>query len=222
MTTADTNSIRRAALAFAVGAAGTDVDTTAAPLRRGGATTTLLAGGVCGLAWAAGLRGAMAELAGAESTVSWSGTFVWILLPGVAVGALLGWAEHLRRTGGRRGWRWLALSPLLFASVLFSDPTDLLQFFRDGIGGGALAVPLFGMLGGYALSTRGPLWARLAGRAVVLSPIAAGAVAVLIGVPVTAHGTWLGLYFYSFCLVLAMACTIPHRPVSARRPGLAG
>jgi hypothetical protein len=26
------------------------------------------------------------------------------------------------RTGGRRGWRWLALSPLLFAAILFSNP----------------------------------------------------------------------------------------------------
>src|SRR4029453_14755214 len=60
-------------------------------------------GGVCGLAWAAALRGFMAQVAGAESGVSWGGTFGWILLPGVVTGLLLGWAEYLRRPGGRGG-----------------------------------------------------------------------------------------------------------------------
>jgi hypothetical protein len=59
-------------------------------------------GAVCGHAWASSLRGFMSQVAGAESEVSWSGTFLWILLPGVLRGGLLGWAESLRRTGGRR------------------------------------------------------------------------------------------------------------------------
>jgi hypothetical protein len=80
------------------------------------------------------------------------GTFAWILLPGIGVGALLGWAEHLRTSGGRRGWRWLALSPLLFSAIVLSRPLDLLSIFQDGVGGGAIGVPLYGMLGGYALS----------------------------------------------------------------------
>ena len=80
----------------------------------------LVVGGVCGLAWATGLRGLMAQVAGQESTVSWISTFGFILMPGVVVGVLLGWAEHLRTTGGRRGWRWLALSPFLF--VFFNPP----------------------------------------------------------------------------------------------------
>jgi hypothetical protein len=185
--------------------------------RQGGDLARMLAaGGVCGLAWAAGLRGAMALLAGVESTVSWSGTFGWILLPGVAVGLLLGWAEHLRRTGGRPGWRWLALSPLLFAAVLFSNPAGLSDFLKDGIGGGALAVPLFGMLGGYALSTRGALWARIISRAVILAPIPAGlAVILLADPPVTPHDALVGVYFYSFFLVLAIPCAIPHQPATA-------
>jgi hypothetical protein len=58
--------------------------------------TKLVVGGVCGLAWATGLRGLMAEVAGQASTVSWTFTFGFILLPGVIVGVLLGWAEHLR------------------------------------------------------------------------------------------------------------------------------
>ena len=88
--------------------------------RSRGAPLVLL-GGLCGLAWAAGLRGFMAQSVYEDSSVSWSGTFGYVLLPGVLIGLLLGWAEHVRRTGGRRRWRWLALSPLLFAAVLFSE-----------------------------------------------------------------------------------------------------
>ena len=62
-------------------------------------------GAIAGLSWAAALRSYMAQLAGPLSHVDWLGTFVLILLPGVLVGAALGWAEHLRRTGGGRGWR---------------------------------------------------------------------------------------------------------------------
>lgn len=68
-----------------------------------------LIGAICGLAWAAGLRSYMTEVAGPESTVTWVGTMALILAPGVMVGGLLGWAEHLRRSGGPRGWRRLAL-----------------------------------------------------------------------------------------------------------------
>jgi hypothetical protein len=61
------------------------------PAVRGG--MFLAIGGLCGLAWAAGLRGLMAEIAGFEATVNWTGTFVWVLAPGLAVGMLLGWAD---------------------------------------------------------------------------------------------------------------------------------
>ncbi len=37
-------------------------------------TRLVLLGGLCGLAWAAGLRGWIIQLAGAESTFSWLGT----------------------------------------------------------------------------------------------------------------------------------------------------
>jgi hypothetical protein len=126
------------------------------PARHGGGpTTALLVGGLCGLAWAAGLRGFMAQIAGTASSVDWAGSFGWILLPSTLVGALLGCAEHLRTSGGRRGWRWLALAPLLFSAILFSRPLDILSIFQDGVGGGAIGVSLYGMLGGYALSGRG-------------------------------------------------------------------
>ena len=154
--------------------------------RRARSAVPLLAiGGVCGLAWAAGLRGFMAELAGPDSTISWYGTFAQILLPGLIAGVLLGWAEHIRRTGGRRGWRWLAAAPLAFTIAVFVSP-DVFRAVANGqpplsggIGGGAIAVPLFGMAGGYALSGRGPRWSRIVLGVVALAPIPAWAFASL-------------------------------------------
>ncbi|HSE70342.1 MAG TPA: hypothetical protein VLA97_06255 [Nocardioidaceae bacterium] len=187
-----------------------------APGRRAAAALVAV-GAVCGLAWAAGLRGMMAEIAGPGSEVDWS-TFTWILLPGTVMGALLGWAEHLRRTGGRRGWRWLALSPLLFAAVLFSRPTEMGAVLEDGIGAGTVAVPLLCMAGGYALSGRGPLWSRSVCGLLALSAVPAWAFsATLVGGPGlaldTPRGAWVALLYYSFLAVLAVACAIPHRPV---------
>jgi hypothetical protein len=191
-------------------------------------------GGVCGLAWATGLRGFMAEVAGFASGVEWVGTFVWILAPGVLTGALLGWAQHLRRAGGRRGWRWLAAAPLLFAGVLVygvatapgGPVAGLEEFFADGLGGGAIGVPLFGMAGGYALSGRGRPWGRLLCGVIALTPIPIWALTVTgFGGPglavTTPRGLWVALYFWSFLAVLALGCAIPHRPVitpPGRRP----
>ncbi len=159
--------------------------------------TKLVVGGVCGLAWATGLRGLMAEVAGDASSVSWF-TFGFILLPAVVVGVLLGWAEHLRTTGGRRGWRWLALSPLALA-----------------VSGGALGVSLLGIAGGYALSRRGPLWGRVVCGlfAIAVIPVWAliatevGGARLALDSP---RGLWVALYLYSFLAVLAFASAIPH------------
>jgi hypothetical protein len=192
------------------------------------AAPVLAIGGVCGLAWAAGLRGFMAELAGSGSDVGWYGTFAQILLPGVIAGALLGWAEHIRRTGGRRGWRWLAAAPIVFTAAVFVSP-EVFQavlngqpLLGGGIGGGAIAVPLFGMAGGYALSGRGPLWARILLGVVALVPIPAWAFASsLFGSAfalTSPRGAWTALFFYSFIATLALACSIPHRPVVATVP----
>ncbi len=175
----------------------------------------ILIGGICGLAWAAGFRGFMAEVAGPTSSVDWAGTFGGILLPGLVTGALLGWAEHLRRTGGRRGWRWLALAPLSF---VVATPGVLVSVFIDGLGGGAIAIPLFGIAGGYALSGRGPVWARLAAGAIAVLPIPAWALAAtfIAGSDLTMstpRGAWVAVYFGSFLAVLALACSIPHRAV---------
>jgi hypothetical protein len=166
----------------------------------------------------------MAQIAGSESTVDWAGTFGWILLPGIGAGALLGWAEHLRTSGGRRGWRWLALSPLLFSAILFSRPLDLLSILEDGVGGGAIGVPLYGMLGGYALSGRGPRWARIVSGAVAPNAIPIWALTVTSfagpGLAVdTPRGAWVAVYYWSFLTVLMLACAIPHRAVTPQHAG---
>lgn len=184
--------------------------------------TLILLGGLCGLAWAAGLRGFMAQIVGEDSGVSWSGTFGYILLPGLWIGLLLGWAEHLRRTGGRRRWRWLALSPLLFAAILFSEgPLGVLGIFEDGLGGGALGAPLYAMAGGYAISGRGPRWGRLACGALALTaiPIWALTVEAFAGADLavtTPRGSWVALYYYSFLALFMVAAAIPHRPPVAQ------
>ena len=189
-----------------------------APSRSGSLLPLLSIGAVCGLAWAASLRGFMTQIAGPESAVSWSGTFGWILAPGVATGVLLGWAEYIRRTGGRRGWRWLALAPLLFAGVLLPGLLDPATMFEGGIGGGAIGVPLFGMAGGYALSGRGPVVARIGCGVLFLTMIPIWALTVTSfggpGLAVdTPRGLWVALYYWSLLVVLALACSIPHRPV---------
>jgi hypothetical protein len=191
------------------------------PTRTGpGGPGLVLVGGVCGLAWAAGLRGFMAQITDVSS-VSWSGTFGYILLPGLAIGMLLGWAEHLRRTGGRRGWRWLALSPLLFAAILFSEgPLGVLGIFENGLGGGALGVPLYAMAGGYAVSGRGPRWGRVLCGALALTaiPIWALTVESFAGPDLavtTARGLWVAIYYYAFLAVFSLAAAIPHRAVDS-------
>jgi hypothetical protein len=181
-------------------------------------TSLVLLGGLFGLAWAAGLRGFMAQIVHDDSSVSWSGTFGYILLPGLVIGLLLGWAEHLRRTGGRRHWRWLALTPLLFSAIVFSEgPLGVLGIFEDGLGGGAIGVPLYAMAGGYAISGRGPRGARLACGALAVTAIPIWALTVEsfagadLGVT-TPRGLWVAVYYYSFLAVSMIAAAIPHRP----------
>ncbi len=89
-------------------------------------------GALCGVAWAAALRAFMWEVAGHDAGVKWAGTFLWVLLPGAAIGALLAWAEHRRWTGPVPHRRWLVWSPMLFAAVLLQNPLDL----ADGVEGG--------------------------------------------------------------------------------------
>jgi len=196
----------------------------AVPAPPSSAPAAVAVGALFGLAWAAGLRGYMVALAGQDSTFGWAGTFAALLLPGAVTGALLGWAEHLRRTGGRRHWRWLALAPLALAvAPLVVLPGAVVALLTQGLGGGAVAFALTGMAGGFALSRRGSRWARLACGLFVLL-IVAGVVLSTSGVGgddlalTTPRGAWAGLLGGVSVLTLAVGSSIPHRPVVGPSP----
>lgn len=171
----------------------------------------VLTGAVAGLAWAAGLRGWMIQMAAGEgSTVHWYGTFLLVLLPGTIVGAAFGLAEHRRRAGLSRS-RLLVLAPLLFSSALL-DPTIFRQFVTEGIGGGSVGVALTGLAGGFALSGRGhALWRRSCGvfaTLLVLLMLVMASDQHPLGEP---HGLWVGLYAASLVALLCVASAIPQR-----------
>jgi hypothetical protein len=159
----------------------------------------------------------MTEIAGAASKVDRLGTFGWIVLPGVIAGGLLGWADHLRKTGGRPGWRWLALSLLLLSSAPFTRPGEIMSMLEDGIGFGAFTVPLFGMAGGYALSKRGPAGARCQRRArTFLDPGLGNDCRSCRRTRSRTRHTPRGLdrpFLLLFPRALSLASAIPHRPV---------
>jgi hypothetical protein len=178
----------------------------------------VLAGALGGLAWAASIRAYMVEIAGMSSRFEWVGTFAQILLPGVAIGVLLGTAEYFRRTGGRRGWRWLAVAPILFAIAALLSPGAVEALVTTGLGGGALVVPITGMLGGFAVSGRGPLWARIVTGVLALAVVVAGPIGQLVIAPsrlalTEPRGAWVALLLASLTVVLAFASSIPHRKV---------
>jgi hypothetical protein len=175
------------------------------------ATRYLVVGGLCGLAWAAGLRGWMAELAGASgSNVTWL-TLVLVLLPGTIIGALLGWSAYLR-SKGVRGSRWLVFSPVLFASALL-DPEIFHGLITDGSGGGALIVIATTLSIGYVLSRR-----RWSIRRTACAVVAALGLLLIAGMggmaaPMsTARGAWVSLYGFVLVLLFGLASVLPHPP----------
>ncbi|MFC7406253.1 hypothetical protein [Georgenia alba] len=185
-------------------------------LLRGGVRpwAAVLVGAVAGLAWAAALRAYMAELAGSTSEVGWAGTFLAILLPGALTGGVLGWA-HAR---GRRPAppRWPVLAPLPFAVAPLFLPGALADLFSSALGLGALAVALYGIAGGYALSGRG---SRL-GRALCAVPTAAVAIGIGITPPLVGgpdltltepRGAWVAVLGVTLMVLAAVACSIPWR-----------
>lgn len=175
-----------------------------------------MAGATCGLAWASALRAYMVELAGPTSEVSWSGTIVGILLPGVVTGGLLGWTEHLRRSGAGRVPPWLALAPLPLALGPVLLPGGLVALLTSGLGGGAPAIALLGAAGGFALGGRGPGWGRALGALVALALL----VGLVVATPAVGgdelaltepRGAWVAVLVASLMAVLALACSLPHR-----------
>lgn len=178
-------------------------------------------GAVCGLAWSAAFRGYMVELVGDESAFTWTGTFGALLLPGAVTGGLLGWAEHLRRVGPPRRWRLLALAPLTLAVAPMLIPGAITTLATTGMGSGAIAVGLMGIVGGYALSGRGRRWPRLVcgaagmGFAAALAATVAGMTDPSLSLT-GPRGAWAAVLAASLCPVLAFGCSIPHRSAWSR------
>ena len=176
----------------------------------GPARPLVVSGAVIGLTWAAALRGWMVQMAGHASAFHWYGTFALVLTPGLGAGALIGLAEHRRRTGGSRS-RWLTLSPCLFLAAL-ADPTIFKALITNGFGGGAIGVTLAGLAGGYALSGRGRTWwRRTCGTVAVLGILLMLVMASDIAPLENARGAWVGLYAASLLAVLCLACAVPQR-----------
>ncbi|SFR85763.1 hypothetical protein SAMN04487846_0015 [Microbacterium sp. cf046] len=186
-------------------------------------TATVALGALCGLAWAASFRAVMSEFAGYGSTVSWLDTFAAILLPGVIVGGLLGWAHTIRLRGGRPGWRWLGAAPAVFAIAPMLLPDAIVAFVTQGLGGGAVAVALLAIGGGFATSGRGRLWARIL-CGVISALLIVGVTLATFGIAgprlavTEPRGVWVALLAFSLLVLLAIASSIPFRPVIEAQP----
>jgi hypothetical protein len=187
------------------------------PGERPSPTTRILIGALLGLTWAAGFRGFMVEIAGDDSVFGWYATFGAVLGSGAIVGGLLGWAEHIRRTGGRPRWRLLALAPLVLALLPLTVPGTI-ALLSQGIGTAGMAVALIAVGLGYAAGSS----RRLVLRAVIGVLSLAAAVALVAMTPLISQGNisfaeprgaWAGVLGLSSILVLGLATSIPFRRV---------
>jgi hypothetical protein len=192
-----------------------------------GAAPSALLGAIGGIAWAASLRGWMVEIAGDESRFEWIGTFAQVLLPGALVGLLFGIADYARRTGGRRGWRLTAFAPILFAIAPLVTPGALDQLVRTGIGGGPIGVALVGLLGGLAVSGRGPIGLRIPLGLIATALIAGGVIFSLtptlqLDELTSGHWeprqVWTAVWLAGLMIVYVFAAALPHRRVVVRSP----
>lgn len=138
----------------------------------------LLVGGLCGLTWATALRGWMVELVRAESSVSWL-TFALLMLPGLVVGMLLGWAAY-HRVSGADSPHWLVLSPVALA-VAIADPEIFSALIHTGEGGGSLGVVMTALAAGHVLSRHRWSLARVATALLAATGLLGGGVHELAG-----------------------------------------
>lgn len=162
----------------------------------------IIVGVVGGLAWAASMRGMMAQLAGFESEFHWLGTFVFILIPGTGMGALFGWAFARKIAGRRRGAARLALAPFIMAA----DPATL-----------PLLAAFVGA--GFLFSHRSRRWVRLlAGipSMLLLVGVPIGA-AFVIGIS-TPHGAWLAIQLGTLIWIPALAEIVLQMPWAQEEP----
>ncbi|WP_062466046.1 hypothetical protein [Demequina maris] len=175
-------------------------------------------GGVAGLAWAASLRSYMWQI-GTDHEVTWTGTILTILASGGVAGAVLGWAEARRRAGRAARLRWFALAPFAFTVAAFARPGQLAALLDSGLGSGAIAVPAFAVLGGFALGSAGPRWGRIvagilaaAGIGVIVSTVpTVGGDALALSTP---RGLWAAILVGSLMLLAVCAASIPFRATS--------
>lgn len=170
-------------------------------LDAGRAATAIAVGALLGVTWAAALRAYMTELAGRASDVGWS-TLGVILLAGAIAGACVGLAHVLSH---RRAWL-LGLGPLAFALLTMLEPGALVALLTTGIGGGAIAVPVALVLGGFGAGTIGPRAARVACLLVALL-VTVGVAASVPGVggPALALSTPRGIWVAVLALGLMLS-----------------
>jgi hypothetical protein len=165
----------------------------------------ILLGAVVGVAWAASLRGYMMVLAGLDSTFTFSGTFGIILPAGTLVGALLGWAEYQRQAAHR--YRVLIGAPLLLGLIP--------NLLTAGLDPAPVILAVLAMIGGYAVSGRGPLWARSVAGVIALAAVLPPFLVPKPNRPdlsaTTAHGLWAATLLSSLYVVFAVASSIPMR-----------
>jgi hypothetical protein len=172
----------------------------------------ILVGAVAGIAWASSLRAFMMVLAGSRSTFTFAGTFGIVIPTGVAVGALFGLAGYQHRAGHQ--FRVLIATPLLVGIVPLVQPGALRALVTTGDGGAPIGLAVSALIGGFALSGRGPLWARVVAGATALAEVP---VVFLAPKPLpelgitTAYGAWFATLASSLGLVLTLASAIPMR-----------
>lgn len=194
--------------------------------QRASIAASVFIGALMGLTWAAGFRGFMAEIAGDGSVFGWYATFVGVLGGGAIVGGLLGWADHIRRTGGRARWRLLALSPLILGLLPLTVPGTI-ALLAQGIGTAGIGVALIAIGLGYAVgSDRRPVLRGVIGVLSVAAAVALVAMTPLISEGRVSfadpRGAWAGLLALSSILVLGLATSIPFRPVVRGAPSASG
>jgi hypothetical protein len=109
----------------------------------------------------------------------------------------------------------------VFSTLLLTDLIVHGITLQGGIGGGALGLPGFGVLGAYAIAGR-RTWARAVCGLLALLPIPIWALTAsnFGGSTLSLRepkGAWVALYFWSFLALLMMATAIPLR-IPPRRP----
>ncbi len=173
---------------------------------------TVAVGALLGLTWAASLRGWMVDLAGDDSTFTWTGTFLCLLLPGALVGGLLGRALEVQRAGRRP--RWLTLAPLLFPLGALAIPGAIGHLIKTGEGSASIIMVLLAMLAGRSLSGRGRAWVRI-----LAGTIGFALVPILLISARTPQQAWAATLFTGLYVALSLACAIPMRAVTRTDPG---